>query len=163
MKPNPIESYPRSQLPKFPPRIETRAAIACLAAAISIIAGCRVCPSRSADPILPIAGDTVMVRTELYFGLSKHDGGEIAEQDFDAFINEVVTPRFPDGLTIVDAIGQWRDSTGRFVREKSKLLIVLHPASASSARSIGEIRSQYKSRFGEESVMRVTSSAGVAF
>jgi hypothetical protein len=151
------------RLPRRPLLRECLTAVACAATTIFLIGGCQHCPKQTSDGFSQNAGDTVMVRTELYFGLSKHGGGEIAGQDFDAFINEVVTPRFPDGLTIVDAIGQWRDSNGQFVHEKTKLLIVLHPASVSSAQAIEEIRSQYKFRFGEESVMRVTSSAAVAF
>jgi hypothetical protein len=104
-----------------------------------------------------------MVRTELYFGLSRAGGGQISAPEFNQFVAEVITPRFPDGLTIVDATGQWRDASGQISREKSKILIILHPPSDSSARAIEQIRDQYKLRFGQESVLRVNSPAEVAF
>ncbi len=104
-----------------------------------------------------------MVRTELYFGLSTTGGGEITEEQFDAFVAQVITPRFPDGLTIVDGIGQWREPDGHISHERSKLLILLHEPGSAAAAAIEEIRAQYKSRFKQESVMRVTSMAGVAF
>jgi hypothetical protein len=109
------------------------------------------------------AGDVRMVRTELYFGLSKKGGVDITPEEFAAFVSEVVTPRFPDGLTIVDAVGQWRDTSGKISHERSKLLILLHEPTARDAHAIEEIREQYKSTFGQESVMRVTSMAGVSF
>ncbi len=45
------------------------------------------------------------LRTELYFGLSMQqaDGrdAEISEQQWQAFLDTCVTPRFPDGLTVM--------------------------------------------------------------
>jgi hypothetical protein len=140
-----------------------RIALVCAISTVLIIGGCRNCPARSPDLAGPTAAETMMVRTELYFGLSTPGGGQITELQFDAFVAQVITPRFPDGLTIVDAIGQWRDSTGRISHERSKILIVLHEPGSAAAAAIEEIRAQYKSRFNQESVMRVTSIAGVAF
>jgi hypothetical protein len=131
------------------------------------IGGCHSRPSSSPDltasTVDEAAAGSVMMRTELYFGLSRAGGDEITPEQFSAFVAEVITPRFPDGLTIVDASGQWRDSSGNVTRERSKILIVLHAPGAESARAIEEIRDQYKSRFGQESVMRVNSMARVAF
>jgi len=128
-----------------------------------LIGGCQPCQSRAVDLVAPIVGEATMVRSELYFGLSTKGGGEITQQQFDSFVAEVVTPRFPEGLTIVDAIGQWRDASGHISHERSKLLIILHDPTAKAAQAIEEIRTQYKSRFNQESVMRVTAIAGVSF
>ena len=135
----------------------------CAILACLLIAGCHGRLARVPDPIAPPAGEPVMVRTELYFGLSQKGGGVVTAQEFDAFVDEVITPRFPDGFTIVDAVGQWRDSTGNIIWERSKLLIVLHDSGERAAKAIEEIRDLYKSKFGQESVMRVTSTAGVSF
>ena len=138
-------------------------AVACAISAVLIIGGCRNCPVPVPNLAAPTPGETAMVRTELYFGLSTPGDGQVTEEQFNAFVAQVITPRFPDGLTIVDAIGQWREPAGHISHERSKLLIVLHEPGSAATAAIEEIRAQYKSRFNQESVMRVTSTANVAF
>src|SRR5687768_10726777 len=67
-----------------------------------------------------LVGDE-LVRTELFFGLSR-PGGRITERQFDRFVDDEVTPRFPDGLTLVSGDGQFRLADGEIVEERSKLL-----------------------------------------
>ena len=74
-----------------------------------------------------------------------------------------MTPRFPDGLTVLDAQGQWRDSEGLFRKERSKLLVVLVPPGDDGMRLIGEVSDEYKRRFRQESVLRVVYDACVTF
>lgn len=95
-------------------------------------------------------------RTELYFGMNK-PGGEVTEEEFAAFLSEIVTREFPDGLTLLSGLGQFRDSNGQTVREKSKVLILLYPANRrkESNRKIELIRETYKTRFAQQSVLRV--------
>jgi|TARA_B100000614_G_scaffold254189_3_gene269201 hypothetical protein len=95
------------------------------------------------------------VETNLYFGLALEAGGEVSELEWSAFLMEEVTPRFPDGFTVVDAYGQWRDPSladAPVIREKTKLLIVVHPGTAETDEAITEIKSLYKSRFDQKSV-----------
>jgi hypothetical protein len=96
-------------------------------------------------------------RTELYFGRSIPGGGVVAAEDWQRFLAEVVTPRFPDGFTIVSAAVQYRGRDNSIVKEQSDLLIFLYPISkrVSSSRKIEEIRRSYKKRFNQESVLRV--------
>ena len=58
------------------------------------------------------AGDTSMVREVLYFGRNRPDGGTVSDADWRAFLDEVVTPGFPAGLTVVDVTGQWKGERG---------------------------------------------------
>ena len=95
------------------------------------------------------------VQTNLYFGLALEDGGEVSEEAWSAFLAEEVTPRFPDGFTVIDAYGQWRDPSladAPIIREKTKLLIVVHPGTVETDEAITEIKSLYKSRFDQKSV-----------
>ena len=101
------------------------------------------------------------LRTELYFGLSIHGGGTISEADWQTFVDEQVTPRFPDGLSIQQAEGQWKDRTGHIDHESSRVLILLHPRSDDVSSKIEEIRRLYKERFHQEAVMRVDSESDV--
>jgi hypothetical protein len=97
------------------------------------------------------------IRTELYFGRNKPTGGTVSDADWQAFIDEFVTPRFPDGLTVLDADGQWKGKDGSIAREESKVIVLLYPRKLRKAMNtkIEEIRSEYKKRFAQEAVMRI--------
>ncbi len=107
------------------------------------------------------------IRTELYFGRNIPTGGTVSESDWQKFVDEVVTPRFPDGLTVLDADGQWRGKDGSIAREESKVIVLLYPRKDRKAMNakIEEIRTEYKKRFAQEAVMRidVTKSVEVSF
>jgi hypothetical protein len=94
-------------------------------------------------------------RTELYFGTAKPVGA-VTEEEFAAFLEQEITPRFPEGLTVVSAIGQFQGTSGVIVQENSKLLILLYPAKLRKANSekIEEIRNLYKQSFEQEAVLR---------
>lgn len=101
-------------------------------------------------------GNLAFVRTELYFGTAKPDG-VVSEEQFERFVDEHVTPRFPDGLTVLKGDGQFRGESGVIVKEQSFVLILLYPyeARADSSRRIERIRALYKRLFDQESVLRV--------
>lgn len=103
-------------------------------------------------------------RTDLYFGSGKPDGTAVTEQEFKQFLDEVVTPRFPDGLTLLVGLGQFRNQGGSIIQERSMVLILLYPKrnSATNAR-IEEIRELYKNAFQQESVLRVDTKGRVSF
>jgi len=103
-----------------------------------------------------ISNREAYVRDELYFGRSQPGGGEVTEEQWQKFVDTEVTPRFPDGLTVIDAYGQFLNSAGIFAREDSKVLILLYVSTPERERSIQEIIDAYKSRFQQESVLRVT-------
>lgn len=106
----------------------------------------------------------VFNRTELYFGSEKPDGSEVTETEFERFVDEEVTPSFPDGLTLLAGEGQFRDSSGDIVEEPSHVLILLYPPDDREANGeIEEIREAYKSEFKQESVLRVDARERVSF
>jgi hypothetical protein len=102
-------------------------------------------------------------RTELYFGLSRADGPAITDEEFQHFLDTEVTPRFPDGLTLLSGNGQFRGASGEVVQEGSKLLILLYPWSNRQSRAADEIRDRYKDAFHQESVLRVDEQSCVSF
>ncbi len=103
------------------------------------------------------------IRTELYFGMSRKAGAEISEAEFEEFIDEIVTPRFPSGLTALDARGQWREDDSKVAKERSKVLVLIYPRSErrSANAKIEEIRTEYKKRFSQQSVLRLDMTKGV--
>jgi Protein of unknown function (DUF3574) len=103
-------------------------------------------------------------RTDLYFGLSREDGPPVTDQQFDAFVDAVVTPRFPDGLTLFQAKGQFKNASGTIVEEGSRVIVLFYAADDPAAKvGVEQIRSKYKSRFHQESVLRVDDKSCVAF
>ena len=102
-------------------------------------------------------------RTELYFGLSRPDGRDITDDEFEDFLDTEVTPRFPDGLTLLTGDGQFRGSSGVVVKERSKLLILFYPWNRARNRAVQRIRSLYKQEFHQEAVLRVDDQSCVSF
>lgn len=96
-----------------------------------------------------------MSRLELYFGTQYPGGAPVMQSEWAAFLDEEVTPRFPDGLTVLTGNGQWRNSQGIVTKETSAVLIILYEPSAEKETAIEDIRAAYKDRFQQESVMRV--------
>lgn len=107
------------------------------------------------------------LRTELYFGRAipaSVGGGEVTDEAWDAFVAEEITPRFPDGLTVAPVAGQWRDATsGQVVRERTSVVVIYHPPGRDAGERVEAVRRAYQRRFAQDSVMRVTSRARVAF
>lgn len=104
----------------------------------------------------PEIGAEPWLRTELFFGTAKPDGSAVTEAEWDGFLDAEITPRFPDGLTVLDGAGQWQESDGDIVEEQSKIVVLLYPreASAESNAEIEQIRAAYEQAFKQESVLR---------
>jgi hypothetical protein len=81
----------------------------------------------------------------------------VSPEEFQSFLDVVVTPCFPDGLTMLTGKGQFRESDGQIVQETSFVLVLLYPREArqESNLKIEAIRTLYKSHFLQESVLRV--------
>lgn len=105
-----------------------------------------------------------MIEVDLLFG--RNIGGRlgVTESRWAAFLAREVTPRFPDGLTVFDASGQWRDSERkRIVREPSKIVRIITAAGDDAQTKIDAIVASYKQRFRQQSVGVVTRPACVSF
>ncbi|CCK31240.1 hypothetical protein BN159_6861 [Streptomyces davaonensis JCM 4913] len=106
------------------------------------------------------------IETQLFFGTERPDGGPaVTDEQFMTFVDEEVTPDFPDGLTVQTGRGQWRDASGTIEKERSYELILLYPVAqaASNDRKIEDIRRAYEKEFAQESVGRVDDRARVDF
>lgn len=108
------------------------------------------------------AGETPTIVESLYFGTHK-PGGEVSPTEWQAFLSEVVTPRFPDGLTVWSAAGQWRGKSEAIEREPSYVVQIAHPGSADAESKVRGIVSEYERRFQQEAVMRVRGRMCVSF
>jgi hypothetical protein len=104
-----------------------------------------------------------LTKDELYFGLSKPGGKTVSEVEWQLFLNRVITPRFQDGLTVMDGYGQYLNRNGKLTREKTKLVILIYENSPTKNSQIEEVIASYKQKFQQESVLRVTSSVKLSF
>lgn len=105
----------------------------------------------------PVATPEKWVRTELYFSLAPAEaeglGLSAAEGTWRAFLDEEVTPRFPDGATVFDGYEQWRERDGAPVtRERSKVLVIVHVDTPAKRAGIEALRAAYLARTGEKRV-----------
>ena len=107
-------------------------------------------------PAAALRGSADFVRTELFFGTAKPEG-VVTDEEFREFLDRIITPRFPDGLTLLKGNGQFRGEDGVIVKEDSFVLILLYPLEdfRESSRKIDVIRERYKDEFQQESVLRV--------
>ncbi len=88
------------------------------------------------------------LQVDLYFG-------EVSPTDWRAFLDEDVTPRFPDGLSVQDIYGQYRDRQGKIERERSKLLVIVVFDAPAHASRVQAIVDSFRRRHKQESVLRV--------
>ena len=132
------------------------AGVVCLLLAVACApAGDAVCPG-GMDPFTEL---------NIYFGLEKGNGETVTEEEWQSFLADTVTPHFPDGLTALDARGQWFDTDqGRLYRESTKLLNVLVPADAADdgISAVRDIADAYKARFEQQAVFHSSLPACAA-
>jgi hypothetical protein len=123
------------------------------------------CAAYQPDPSNVQASATfqTLISDRVYFGRSIPSGGVVSEADWDKFMSEVVTPRFPAGLSVWRAQGQWRDMDSIIHKEDSFILDLLHPDDAMSEQSVQEIMTNYKLRFKQDAVLRVRDTVRVQF
>lgn len=106
------------------------------------------------------------IRSELYFGVGIEGDADsaIGEAQWRAFLDKEVTPRFPDGLTVFDAYGQWlfRGAQGP-ERLNSKVLVILHEDTPQRRADIEAIRLAWKQATKHQSVLWSQQAAEVSF
>jgi Protein of unknown function (DUF3574) len=135
-------------------------------AACALLAACQSAPkpgavaSGKAAPVIAAVAPEKWVRTELYFGIAPAEaeglGLSAAEGTWRAFLDEEVTPRFPDGLTVLDGYGQWREEgQSEIERDRSRVLVIVHPDTPAKRAGIDALRAAYRSRTGAKSVLAV--------
>jgi hypothetical protein len=101
---------------------------------------------------------------ELMFGRKIGDRIGVSNTAWSRFVDREITPRFPDGFTVIEAHGQWRDpERNRVMREPSKLVQIVLPGKDEDQQRLDEIAAAYKARFRQQSVAIIVRPACVAF
>jgi hypothetical protein len=102
-------------------------------------------------------------QTELYLGRDIPGGGAVSDEEFQKFLEEVVTREFPRGMTVFDAYGQMQDDGGNIVKQSTKAVLLVHEKGKAADDSIAGVIDAYRERFGSPQVMRTTIPIDVEF
>ncbi len=94
----------------------------------------------------------------IYFG-TQTPSGQVTPEQWTAFVDQVVTPKLPNGFTTWSASGQWQSATSGIVKEPSYVLSLVHQPGQAQGAAVDQIIAAYKSKFQQEAVLRVTSNA----
>ncbi len=108
-------------------------------------------------------GSVPMRRLELVLGMSRRGQVDISEPEWSTFLAREVTPRFPDGLTVLEGNGQWKGSSGAIVREPARLLLVWVKPTPDLEARIDGVRAAWKAAHSQESVLRADGLSCVSF
>lgn len=120
-----------------------------LLAALLVLGACTPPAVQTAAPASTCTAPLApAVEVDLYFG-------EISAPQWTAFLDEEVTPRFPDGLSVIDVNGQYRSRQGTIGRERSKLLVIVVFDAPAHASRVQAIVDSFRRRYKQESVLRV--------
>lgn len=134
-----------------------RFAAACVFS-LAVYAAGTTLPARAQDG----TGEIAAVQTTLYFGLKSADGRGVSEQEWARFLADVVTPRFPQGLTVVTAYGQGSNpGADAVLAELTKVLIVVHPDDEANAAKISEFKQKYSEDFGQTGVFHTEADVRI--
>ncbi len=107
------------------------------------------------------AASATQLRTTLYFGLARPKGA-VTELEWQIFLRDEVTRRFPDGLTVWEAEGQWRTPAGSIDHEQSKVLLLVHPDTAAARQAVQTVIEAYRKTFEQQSVLWESTRVCVA-
>jgi hypothetical protein len=135
-------------------RLPAAAASAAAVGVSLLLAGCVDPP-----PVCTAPAGHAMLVAELFFGRSiapayqRELGATVSDTQWAAFARTVLTPAFPDGLTAVDAHGQWRDPSSSVIsREPATLVIVAAPDTDKTRQGLSNGIAQYRVQFHQQSV-----------
>lgn len=126
-------------------------------AMILALGGCASLPAVTCEPD-EVAGETA----HLFFGRNIGAAPGVSEPDFQAFVAEHLTARFPDGLTVLPAEGRWRSEAGLMGQEASMLVIIAAEGRLDRA-DLNAVRTAYKTRFHQEAVLQLIAPVCIAY
>ena len=122
------------------------------------LAACSTAAPHTCDP-----GMQAMRSESLYFGTAMPNNQHVSDEDWREFLSQVATPRFPNGLTVINAAGQWVNKDGQLIVEQSYLINIVHNGEAKQIQALAEIVSVYKLQFKQESVLQLNSPVCATF
>ena len=117
----------------------------------------------SDEPSISCEDGDVWTEYQLFMGRNSGDTEVVTDEAWTDFLASEVTPRFPDGLTVLDASGQWRGDNDVILRERSKVLLILAPPEGDARVKVDEVADAYTFQFRQDSVLISTKESCVTF
>ncbi|MEN9768364.1 MAG: hypothetical protein RLZZ32_2324 [Cyanobacteriota bacterium] len=111
----------------------------------------------AAKPAAQTQGLSEWVKTELYFGGTQLGGGLVSDADWSSFLAKVVTPAFPQGLTVYDAYGQIQQANGKIRRQPTRVVVIVHPRQPNREASFSSVIEAYQRQFPGTKAMKLTN------
>jgi len=126
--------------------------------AVLLLAGCATRP-----PLSCPAGQERLRTAQLFFGRNDAVQPHVSDRDFRRFVDEELTTRFPDGLTVLDGGGQWKGEENRRIREAAKVVLIVLPREGDPKPRLDAVKAAYRVRFNQDSQLLVTAASCVSF
>jgi Protein of unknown function (DUF3574) len=112
----------------------------------------------------PLPAERAMLIAELFFGRGIKGREPLTDAEWAEFAAQTITPNFPDGFTVFDGEGQWRNPlTGYTAGSGTKILLVAAKREPDLARRLSAVIDAYKARFHQRSVGLITRDSCAAF
>ena len=108
-------------------------------------------------------GSELNVEYRLFMGRNSGGVEVVTDQAWEVFLRDIITPRFPNGLTVLDGQGQWQLLPGEIEQERSKVLIILSPRFDDAQERLAEIAIGYKDLFNQGAVIQTTTGTCTSF
>lgn len=112
----------------------------------------------------PLDSQRSMTMVEFFFGRDIPGRAPLTDREWSDFAASVVSREFPDGFTVTDGDGEWRDpSTQAVTRERTKILTAALANSSDLASRVLRVRESYARQYRQTSVGVLTYNACGAF
>jgi hypothetical protein len=129
-----------------------------------LLAGCAETPAPSPPYACLLPVEQRMLVAELFFGHGIGRREPLSDADWAEFAAQTIAPNFPDGFTVFDGEGRWRNpQTGHAGGERTKILIVAAKREPDLARRVAAVIDAYKSQFRQQTVGVITRDSCAAF
>ena len=137
------------------------------AALVFLLAGCggtaAPAPPMSMNACL-LPGEQPMLVAELFFGRNIKARGPLTDAEWAQFVAETITPNFPEGFTVFDGQGQWRNPlTGNIADGRTKIVLIAVKREPDLTRRLSSVIDIYKTQFRQQSVGTIIRESCAAF
>jgi hypothetical protein len=126
-------------------------AAAAIVVAGGLLAGCQTAQPGPACP----AGQDYVRTAQLYFARRTGEEPRVSDAEFGRFVDEELTPRFRDGLTVMAAGNRWRDDPDKLVSGSARVVVIVLPKGHDESAKIEAVRVAYRTRFHRDSTVRI--------
>lgn len=90
-----------------------------------LLTACAELPDPAASDTCLLLAERWMLVAELFFSRGVKGREPLTDAEWTEFAARTITPNFPDGFTVFDGDGQWRNpQTGHIAGSRTKILVI---------------------------------------